>query len=77
MELEAMIRKYRLNNQWLKTYDSQISLCNTSNEFREAIKEFAKNNGYKSVRDVVVRAINEYMLQESLRGTKNKGDDEK
>lgn len=67
MELEAMIRKYRLHHQWLKTYDSQVSLCNTSNEFREAIKEFAENNGYKSVRDVAVCAINEFMLQETLR----------
>ena len=66
-ELEAMIHKYKLNNQWLKTYSGQVTLCNTSNEFRESIKEFAKKYGYKSVRAVAVRAINEFILQEMLR----------
>ena len=66
-ELESMFRKYKIKNQWLKTYESQITLCNTSLEFRESIKEFAEKYGYKSVREVAVQAINEFMLQEKLR----------
>jgi hypothetical protein len=62
-ELEAMFRKYNLHHQWLKTYDGQVTLCNTSKEFRDSIKAFADQHGYKSVRAVAVQAINEFMLQ--------------
>lgn len=65
-ELEAMFRKYKLNNQWLKTYNGQATLCNTSKEFRNSVKDFAKKYGYKSVRAVAVTAINEFMLQQML-----------
>ena len=66
-ELEAMFRKYNLHNQWLKTYEGQVTLCNTSNEFRKSVSDFAKKYGYKSVRAVCMQAINEFMLQEMLR----------
>ena len=61
-ELEDMLRKNNLNNQWHKTYANQVTLCNTSKEFRNSIKEFAKEHNYRSVREVVVEAINEFML---------------
>ena len=70
-ELEAMICKYNLNNQWLQTYDGQVTLCNTSKEFRNSIRDFANKYGYKSIRAVAVRAINEFMLQEMLRSNKD------
>ena len=61
-ELEGMIRKFKLKNQWLRTYQGQQTLCNTSREFRESVKQFAKENGYRSVRAVVVEAVNEFMM---------------
>lgn len=61
-ELEAMIRKYNLKNQWLKTYQGQETLCNVSHEFRESVKQFAKDNNYRSVRAVIVEAVNEFMM---------------
>ena len=67
-QLECMFTKYNLTHQWLKTYESQATLCNTSLEFREAVKDFAKKYGYRSVRAVAVRAINEFMLQHELEG---------
>ena len=62
-EFEYMSRKYKLKNQWLKTYAGQVTLCNVSNEFKDSIMGFAKKYGFKSCRAVAVRAINEFMLQ--------------
>lgn len=61
-QLEAMLRRYGLKNQWLKTYAGQVTLCNTSKEFRDSVSEFAKANGFKSVREFTIFAINEMML---------------
>ena len=66
-ELEAMFRKYNVKYQRLKTYHSQRTLCNVSNEFYNSVKEFAKKYGYKSVREVSTRAINEFILQQMLK----------
>ena len=71
-KLEAMLRRYGLKNQWLKTYHNQKTLCNVSNEFYKSVKEFAQKNNYKSVRAVATRAINEFMLQEELKKDKEK-----
>lgn len=61
-QLEAMLRRYRLKNQWLKTYAGQVTLCNISKEFRNSVSEFAKAHGFKSVREFTVFAVNEMML---------------
>ena len=61
-QLEAMLRRYRLKNQWLKTYAGQVTLCNTSREFRDSVSAFAKAHGFKSVREFTIFAINEMML---------------
>lgn len=61
-QLEAMLRRYRLKNQWLKTYAGQVTLCNTSKEFRNSVSEFVKAHGFKSVREFTIFAINEMML---------------
>lgn len=65
-EFEAMTTKYGLNNQWLKTYDGQMTLCNVSKEFKDSIMEFADKYGFKSCRAVAVTAINEFMLQQMM-----------
>ena len=70
-ELEAMLKKYNLHHQWLQTYDGQQTLCNVSKEFKQSINEFVEEFGYKSVREVAVEAINEFMLQKRLRRDKN------
>ena len=61
-QLEAMLRRYGLKNQWLKTYAGQVTLCNTSKEFRDSVFEFAKAYHFKSVREFTIFAINEMML---------------
>lgn len=61
-QLEAMLRRYGLKNQWLKTYAGQVTLCNISKEFRNSVSEFAKAHGFKSVREFTVFAVNEMML---------------
>ena len=61
-ELEAMIQAYGLNNQWLKTYHGQVTLCNVSKEFRNDLVVKAKKYGYRSVRDLVVHALVEFSL---------------
>lgn len=66
-EFECMLSEYKLNNQWLKTYHRQKTLCNVPEEFYKSVSEFAKENGYKSVRAVATQAINEFMLQAMLR----------
>jgi hypothetical protein len=74
-EFEYMSRKYKLKNQWLKTYAGQVTLCNVSNEFKDSIVEFAKKYGFKSCRAVAVRAINEFMLQYEIFGGKETNED--
>lgn len=62
LELEAMMRKYNLHHQWLQTYHHQVTLCNTSKEFRNAVKAFCLKHNFKSVREFTVFALNEVML---------------
>ena len=61
-ELESMFHKYKFRHHRLRTYAGQVTLCNTSKMFRDSVSEFAKANGFKSVREVATLAINEYML---------------
>lgn len=61
-EFYAMCRKYNLQNQWLKTYAGQVTLCNVPRAFREDINAKAKQFGYKSVRAFAVHAIVELMM---------------
>ena len=60
-ELIAMTNKYKLNNQWLKTYNGQDTLCNVPHAFKEELKVQAKKHGYKSVRDITVHALVEFL----------------
>lgn len=41
-ELQALIQKYHLNNQWLKTYNNQVTMFNASKEFRAETKRNAE-----------------------------------
>lgn len=66
-ELEAMFKQYNLHNQWLQTYKEQVSLANVSKEFMKSIKDFIKKYKYKSVRDLAMQAINEFMLYERFK----------
>lgn len=72
-DLEAMFRKFDLKNQWLKTYNGQVTLCNVPKEFKDDVMEFAEEFGFRSARDVAVNAINEFILYYRIK----KGDYEK
>lgn len=67
LELEAMFRKFKLKNQWLKTYNGQVTLCNVPKEFKDDVMKFANEFGFRSARDVAVVAINEFMLWYQLK----------
>ena len=67
LELEAMFKKYNIKNQWLQTYKDQRTLCNVPKEFYNSLEEFVKKYGYKSIREVTMLAVNEFMLQQELR----------
>ena len=67
LELEAMFRKFKLKNQWLKTYNGQVTLCNVPKEFKDDVMKFANEYGFRSAREVAVKAINEFMLWYQLK----------
>lgn len=67
LELEAMFRKFKLDYQWLKTNNSQVTLCNVPKEFKDDVMKFANEFGFRSARDVAVVAINEFMLWYQLK----------
>ena len=63
--LIKLIDMYNLNHIRLQTFKHYKSLCNVPDVFLEEIKTFCDKNGFASVRQLAVRAINEYILQHS------------
>ena len=62
-QFNKMCEIYHIDYQRLGTYKTQKTLCNVPVDFYESIVDFAKKYHFKSVRQLAVCAINEYMLK--------------
>lgn len=71
IELEKMFTHYNITHQRLKTYDSQKTLCNVSEEFYDEVSKFVKENNFKSVRELAVNAIQDFILFYNLKNEDN------
>ena len=66
-----MFTHYNITHQRLKTYDSQKTLCNVSEEFYDEVSKFVKENNFKSVRELAVNAIQDFILFYNLKNEDN------
>ena len=60
--LNKMFELYGIQHRRMQTYKHQKTLCNVPGEYYDEIKDYAKKYKFKSVRQLAVCALNEYML---------------